>query len=1056
LMRYSLCRLRDIKEMFMDTGVGADAYSLIEQGRVELFLQASQEERRAIFDEAAGISKYKARKKEALRKLERVEQNVLRLNDIIQEVDKRLRSIKYQAGKARSYQAYSERLKELRSLFFLARYHELTHERDRLKKTLDEATDSLAAISSRIDQLEAARSATELEAVALERSARDVQGQIASVGGQILTCQQRVDMLAVRVRELDEQVLAALARSEQLEAKIDAARQEASQRREQMEHLDADRAELSQRYKAAREARAGAELALARLRGRLEDERAGTIDLFRRTAQLHNEINGLGMRRENLNGQKQRLTGRAEEIETSLREMLAGRAELRARLDEIQQLLDETGRRLAETRRSSEELHAGEQALQRELSEARQQRSAIDGRIQTLREMQDRLEGVAAGARRVLEAVRAGRITSIRGMLGDFLQTDTKHAPLVEAALAGADQRLLAGSLEELAGECRAIREALADGAAAEVVCLDGLGPWRQDFDASALPGSPRRVIDFVRYPPELAPLVWRLLGGTLVVDSLAAARSAAKVAPPGVRFVTPAGEVLEADGLVRFGAGNRGAGVITRRSELAELAQRREGLDRRIERLDPRLRSARGEMKHLDELQQGLRTAIYEANTERVECAGRLERLDEEIASLKRERPIVAGDLAELARQIDDAVAAEHEARQKAQQLEELNRRRQKEVERLEEQIAQAAKDQDALAARMTEMKVALAAAEEKSRGAREAAEAAERRVEAMEQDLAALRNQVELDRQRKADAENSIAKAREEIDRLYEQQQQLNQESAEIEESRAGLGQKLEEIRQQLAEKRKAHSAAGEQVNTAKLSLGELDVRIEALITRAAEEMDMDLLALSEGYQHDEQRDWQAVEEEITQLRRKIERLGNVNLDAIGEQEQLQRRREFLGGQLADVEQSRKRLNELIRRINRESREMFLETFQAVRGHFQALFRKLFGGGRADIVLLDPQDVLETGIEIVARPPGKELRSLTLLSGGEKTMTALALLFSFFKCRPSPFCLLDEVDAALDEENTMRFARLVEEFMDHSQFLVISHAKRTMSMADVLYGVT
>ncbi|MCD6364648.1 MAG: AAA family ATPase, partial [Planctomycetes bacterium] len=223
-----------------------------------------------------------------------------------------------------------------------------------------------------------------------------------------------------------------------------------------------------------------------------------------------------------------------------------------------------------------------------------------------------------------------------------------------------------------------------------------------------------------------------------------------------------------------------------------------------------------------------------------------------------------------------------------------------------------------------------------------------------------------------------------------------------------------------------------------------------------RASEDMCMDLVAMIDQYSHDDKRDWNSVAEEIKELDGKIKRLGNVNLDAITEQEELEARQALYDGQIRDVRDSRAKLNELIGRINRESRHLFSETFTAVRENFQTLFRKLFGGGRADIILTDPENVLESGIEIVARPPGKELRSLSLLSGGEKTMTAIALLFSIFKAKPSPFCLLDEVDAALDEANTERFSRLIEEFTKTSQFIVISHAKRTMSMADVLYGVT
>ncbi|MGB2823364.1 MAG: hypothetical protein WBF17_20445, partial [Phycisphaerae bacterium] len=509
-------------------------------------------------------------------------------------------------------------------------------------------------------------------------------------------------------------------------------------------------------------------------------------------------------------------------------------------------------------------------------------------------------------------------------------------------------------------------------------------------------------------------------------------------------------------DGRVRFGAANRAAGVVTRRSELAQLRVGLAELDERIDRLEGRCLADRDELRHLEELQQALRTATYEANTERVECQTRLGQLVEQVETLSRERPVVSGDLASLAAEIDETVRAEHDARRKAEELEDVNTRRQGEIERLEEEIAEARHRQEAVAEKMTEMKVALAAMDEKRRAAGDALEAARHQVEAMRRDLDTDRRQIDLDRRRKAEAEGAIAQARQEVDRLYALQEQLNRESEELDESRSGLSERIEEIRGQLVERRKAHTAAGEQVNAVKVELNEVEVRIENLITRASDEMGMDLLGLSRGYEHDDERDWDAVEGEIQELRGKIERLGNVNLDAIGEQEELEQRRGFLGGQLSDVEESRRQLNALIRRINRESREMFLATFEVIRGHFQALFRKLFGGGRADIMMIDPENVLESGIEIIARPPGKELRTLSLLSGGEKTMTALSLMFSIFKSRPSPFCLLDEVDAALDEQNTERFVRLVGEFVENSQFLVISHAKRTMSMADVLYGVT
>jgi len=341
LINKTPCRLRDIREMFMDTG---NAYSLVEQGRVERFLQASQDERRSIFDEAAGISKYKARKKEAQRKLERVEQNLLRVGDILAEVQKRLRSIKHQAGKARSYQTYSERLKDLRSLYFLANYHTMSVHRGELQKMLDAGSDTLAHVSARIDQLLSAQSAAEVEGVDLERAARQVQGQIATVSGQITACEQRAEVLEARVNELGEQIVAASSRCEELEAKIEQLQEHSEQSRLELERVESSTAELALNYESLSDQHHNVQLTITRLQARLEDEKAGLIDLLRRTAQLHNEIHGLGIRREGLHGRRDRLASRAEEIDKSLSDVLTERAQAASRLRDVEEVLGDSRR----------------------------------------------------------------------------------------------------------------------------------------------------------------------------------------------------------------------------------------------------------------------------------------------------------------------------------------------------------------------------------------------------------------------------------------------------------------------------------------------------------------------------------------------------------------------------------------------------------------------------------------------------------------------------------------------------------------------------------------
>ena len=1056
LINKATCRLKDVRELFFDTGIGTKAYGVIEQGQVEGFLQGSHEERRSIFDEAAGISRYKARRKEAARKLERVEQNLLRLTDVLNETGRQLRSIKYQAGKARSYQAYAERLKELKSLHFLAQYHTLAARRITCQGQLNADNDAMSAITTRIDQLSVACLAAEAEAEDLERGARQLQVEIATLGGQITTSQERADAHAGRIEDYGKRAAGVAVRTESLEAKIAGVQTELGRRREELGRTEALAEEMDGKVELLHQGCQSGQAELGRLQGDLEDEKNGTMDLIRRAGQFHNEVHASTVRHDSLVSRRDRLAGRAGEVAEAMSSVLAERAEVQAKGRDVQDALAATRARLAEANETSRQAVGSEQESQRQLGTCRERRSALQSRAATLDEMQRNLEGVGTGPRRALQARADGKLTFILGMFGDFLRADVDHAPVVEAALAGADQRLIAERFADLVAGRDELVDVLGDNAAACVWCLDRMAEETDDFDAGACDKVIARVIDWVRFDEWLAPAVSRALGRSLVVETLADAGAVAPMVPQGYRLITLAGEVVEPDGRVSIGRANQAAGVVTRRSELVQLDAQQQTLDARIDELEDQCQSARGQCEHLEGVLQGLRTAVYEESMEQSACSSRLEQLDEQIDDLKREQPVIAKDLEHLAEEIASAVGAENAARAKADELERLNAERQEHVQILDARIVAARQDLLDQSDEMTEAKVARGQAREKARALKDALESLLRQVEQMARDLESARADMDLLRRSRAEAEAAVRNARTRIDELYARHETISRDAEDVEESRAGIKQRIEEIRHQVGQQRTAAQRATENVNAKRVEITEIDANIGNLIDRAAEDMRMDLLALAKDYAHDEQRDWDAVGEEVRELDGKIQRLGNVNLDAIGEQEQLDARHALYKGQIDDVQESHKQLNDLIRQLNKESKQLFVETFDTVRENFKTLFRKLFGGGRADILLTDPDDVLESGIDIVVMPPGKELRSLSLMSGGEKTMTALALLFSIFKSKPSPFCLLDEVDAALDEANTERFSRLVQEFVPTSQFVIISHAKRTIGMANVLYGVT
>ncbi len=1083
LINGTLARLKDIRELFLDTGANIDAYSVIEQGKVETFLQASSEDRRLVFDEAAGISRYKARRREAQRRLERVEQNLLRLGDVLGEVQKRLRSIKYQAGKARSYQQYAAELKELRALFALAEYHRLLQQRRLLQEQVGHLRDQLTQLGGQLERLESARSASEAEAAELEQAARAIDARIAAAVSQLAAAQQRIEMMTTRAAELAQNVAADAGRAEQLEAKAAQTRQEAAELEDQLQQLSSGMSQLEQEQQQLQARHQQANQTVLELRQQLDDEKNGTIDLLRRTAQLHNEAAGHSIRRENLDNQRTRLTGRAQEVAAQLAALLQRRSELQTRLENIRGVIVESQQRLDQAHADQKQLQQADAAQAGELSQAQQEHSALLSRQNVLEEMQNRLEGVGEGSKRLLAA--QGQLPFIGGLLGQYIESDLEHASLVEAALGGADQWLLAQSLQAVTGQADRIRQLLGEKASVQIVCLDQLpdlaaatvavttepaaapgGSDNPDTSSAPLEEQPvpaalpayRRACELVRCSDAgAAQAVQAILGNTLVVQDLAAALACRVSGALGsARFVTRGGELLEADGRVRMGAGGLATGVIWRRSELAQLAHKLLQSQAQIDQAVSRQQEIHFQQNHLAALVGQLRTAIYEASTERVEAQTNLQSADAEKARLQREAPLLEQEAGLLAAQIDSALQQEQQAKWQLSQLEERQRQQESEVARLGELVSQSAQQQEAISAQLTAARVALAESRERRTGLGESLTRLKSAATAIDGEVVQLREHMQQCRQRQAESEEAAKGAQDQAQTLQASKLELDKEAADVAESRRSVEQRLAEIRQTLADERRRQGGLSDQLNAAQLQLGEADVRVETIISRTQEELGLDVPAAYASYRHDEGRDWEAVKNQIAELRGRIERLGNVNLDAIGEQDELQKREEFLAKQVDDVKSSQSQLTELIRKINAESRQRFEESFNAVRGHFNDLFRKLFGGGKADILLENPQDLLESGIEIVARPPGKELRSISLMSGGEKTMTALALLFSFFKSRPSPFCVLDEVDAALDEANTQRFVLLVREFLQGSQFIIISHSKRTIAMADQIYGVT
>ncbi len=1015
------CRLKDIKELLLDTGVGVDAYSVIEQGRVDSLLQANPVERREIFEEAAGISRYKVRRLEAQRKLERTQANLLRLQDLLDELEKRLRSVKLAAGKARSFLECDARLRELRCSFSLAEYHELEQTRIRsqteseaLATQVQEQRAALAARDAEAAELEHARQALDERIQAADAALREAEATLSALSERIVQGERRLPELAAarerrlaQAAELTERAARQRVRLADEESAGGALQDEEQRWEARIAELTAARTAVEQKAAAARAA--------------LEAEKSAAFELARQGARLQNERENLRQQGARLAAQAQRLNDRRLQLAGERAGGAQRRAVLAEKLAELdRQVAEWTAAEHAATARLAELARETEQ-LEARIGSAKETRSALTSRLALLEDLEQRLEGVAQGTRTVL-AWRGEDATSalVAGLVADVLRIDDPRVailqPILETFESHVAVRDTPAFLAEL--ERRGVRpEAL------RAILLDRLTSAPLPLKYDHAPGFVACAADWVSCAAEFRPLAQHLLGRTFVVATLDVALRLAGEALTGCAFVTLAGELVGSEANL--------VSLTRRKNELEAAASdvelQRAGLLQRIAGTQREHADTRHEVARADELH------------DRLDREERL--LLDELAGVQRSLAEVEGQSRTLVTEQEQITAAEtsHDAR----------------IAALADGVARDAAVAQTAAEECTAALVERGRAVERRRAAEQALADLRARCAALERELESAGEEAAAAAEQIACAERELEQARAEHGALASDCEQQRAQTLTMREQRQSQRQRLEErvaagreIQRRLEEIEAAWHAR-------QVALRECEVRMENLVARVRDELALGLPDLYARYQHAEQ-DWEAIKHEIEELKGKIARLGNVNLDALAELEELTPRYEHLVAQRTDLTDAVARLEALIAELDQESQQRFAAAFAEIREHFQEMFRKIFGGGKADVYLEDPERPLECGIEIVARPPGKEPQTLTLLSGGEKTMTAVALLMAVFRSRPSPFAFLDEVDAALDEANIERFNNVLQEFLTRSQFVVITHNKRTMASADVLYGVT
>jgi chromosome segregation protein len=1116
LVNHQPCRLKDIKDIFLGSGAGADAYCIIEQGRVDVLLQASTRDRRTIFEEAAGISRFKAKKLETLRKLERVDQNVQRLKDIIDEVEKQLRSVKLQASKAQRYQEYSNRLKDLRVALGLMEYQGLDDKLRAATVVLDGLRQALAERATQAEAWEAEMSCLETALTTLDVSVHDQETSLAQARQQIAAEEASLSHEWALTHDLELELGQTRLRMTALSERVAALESAAGEATGELRAGEARGQEQAEAVKTLEERLQATVRRLTELQQQVQKNKADHLEQMRQAAHLQNDAVSYKAQVDNLCRERDRLKQKTEQASESLASVDLEVQELTGADEALQARLGRARQTLAGQRQERERLRQLRDTTSQLVADLKAQHSGLASRIEVLEGLERSHEGLGTGVREVLALLDQpdpGPWSTVVGMIADFLTVRHEYAPLIDLALGDWAQRfvvrdaaVLADALQQrgpFSGrvsflpltplsrpEATGARNSLRPNRLIEV---SQLGRMRMPVSPEGTPAHPGMVAladQLVTCDnPDLADLPAQLLGRTLIVRDLNAARAIA-THTSGYRLVTLQGELLEPDGTLTVGTHHAETGILSRKSELRELRAQAAELDRRSAETERDLADLRERVVALDVNAAHQQEEIDVLTEQAGDLRSRLSQHRQRREGLHEEVTVSRREISGVEQEIQTLQTAWRQAETQAEEAERQVQAIQSHIEHADHEIHERELERQKCQQECTAGKVALAQVNERLSALRT-------RHRQLEGDLDQRRHECSQAEQhlrgvatRLAESQATMLRASSALARAYLDKETAERRVGDLTRER----DQLRDERQGLAEKAKAARddwrAQQEQAHAQELEATDLRHRRDTLVERLREDYQVDLAELSQktgiGDQELGTRDQEpgnrsqgsadtgadpqslapnpqspipdpaAANEEIAELRRKLNRLGSVNLDSLQELAELETRATALQAQYDDLAAAKHSLEEIISKINHDSRRLFTETFSSIRTHFQELFRKLFGGGMADIILEDETDILESGIEINARPPGKELRSISLMSGGEKTLTAVALLLAIFRSKPSPFCILDEVDAALDEANIGRFTDVLRDFLDRSHFIIVTHSKKTMATADVIYGIT
>jgi chromosome segregation protein len=1048
------CRLKDVVELFLGTGVGSKAYSIVEQGRVDELVNSKPEERRALIEEAAGTSKYKSRKVVAERKLERTQQNLLRVNDIVREIERQIRSMELQARKAERFRALRAELKEKDLTYTGLQCRTLNEEMARYEAHLAEVENRLAEYLSSLHAKEAESEAVRLSLMEMEKEIGAQQENVYDHKTRLQTEEQRIDFYKKDLSHLDQTESETDTALLQLEDKLKSVADEIDELSKANESFGQLSLFEETFLKDKESELATLEVRIRGLQADIDREKAALIEAANQIANLHNDAAAKETRHAEINRELTRSAGEHAGALNALELCEQKRQGAQSALGSLLEKARERGLESAQVTASIQSLTKAKEEQESKVDALKEQIQETRSRLISLEDLQRNYEGYQEGVRAImLKREQAAAPNGIYGLVAEVIEAPEPYEKALTAVLGDRLQYVIVKGQQEGVEAIEYLKKE-ASGRGSFIPRELSRKQHRPLPLGEAEVVAP--LLEMISVKSGYDDVAQYLLSDVVVVRNLQAGLALWNRNGFYSTLVTPEGEVIDPMGIVTGGSdAPLEASLLTQRRRIRELRCGLADLDVQLRIEEAKVEKFKEELDQATLHKAALAAEIHRLELDRVRLEhehlsadGEYARLVEAAQALNHEQSDLATALQLLDEQIRTSrAAAESQLQEKTEREQNLTRK----VAELTELRTSA----DTLEAAVTQSRVRNAALSEKRANT---FHNLENRRNLQEETLVAIgarQSQISEIRRRQADIENALMQAEGSLSGATSHLRQLEERLQSDRQRYKALSLSLADLEESIKEHRPQGDAGQEEKSRLQLALAEKRLNLQHLAdnTRDKYAMDIDRLSIEHADPAPSKEDLVA---EIEELRERLERMGEVNLAAIGEYEELTARFDFLSRQKHDLEKSIADLQQTIIKLNRICRLRFKESFEEINEKFEAIFPRLFRGGKAKLLLTDESDYLETGVDIVVQPPGKRLQSITLLSGGEKALTAVSLLFAIFLTKPSPFCFLDEVDAPLDDANIDRFNDLIKEMSQFSQFVLVTHNKKTMQAAEMLYGIT